>query len=75
MIPFKLNFELTFCLLMLCFLCEESFGYIDPNSGYIVWQIIFGSLVGVLFFAKKIWHSIRGVFIKKETSDSLTSQN
>lgn len=73
-----MNKNHTFTLLtflLLCFLGNDCYGYIDPNSGYILWQALFGAIVGSLFFAKKIWVAVRSPFIKKDSSKSLTSEN
>jgi hypothetical protein len=66
-------FEVTSVLLMLCFFSADSFGYIDPNSGYILWQMLFGVIVGCFFFAKKIWFFIKGIFIREKSTDSTPS--
>jgi hypothetical protein len=67
------RFEVTSILLMLCFLSVDSFGYIDPNSGYILWQMLFGVIVGCFFFAKKIWFFLRSLFIREKSTDSTPS--
>lgn len=67
------SFEATSILVMLCFLSSESFGYIDPNSGYILWQMLFGVIVGCFFFAKRIWLFIKGIFIREKSPDSTPS--
>jgi hypothetical protein len=58
----KSPFNFVFILLTLCFLSEDSFGYINPSSGYILWQVLFGAIVGCLFFSKRIWFAIRSCF-------------
>ncbi|MFM8313644.1 MAG: hypothetical protein ACKOA8_05110 [Deltaproteobacteria bacterium] len=66
----KFSFEFTLTLLLLCVICEDSFGYINPSSGYILWQVLLGAIVGLLFFAKRIWFGVRAIFGKEKHSDS-----
>ncbi|MSP19603.1 MAG: hypothetical protein EXR74_08535 [Bdellovibrionales bacterium] len=68
-----LSFEFTIALLMLCFCSADGFGYIDPSSGYILWQVLFGTVVGILFFAKRIWSCLRNFFTSSKHTDSSAS--
>ncbi|NQW44554.1 MAG: hypothetical protein HQ462_04025 [Deltaproteobacteria bacterium] len=68
-----LSFEFTIALLMICFCSSDSFGYIDPSSGYILWQVLFGAVVGILFFAKRIWSFLKNFFTASKPTDSSTS--
>jgi len=60
------SFNFVFILMTLCFLSEDSFGYINPSSGYLLWQALFGTIVGCLFFSKRIWLAIRSCFEKNK---------
>jgi hypothetical protein len=63
--PLTSKAEATLLLLLLVFCSADSFGYINPSSGYILWQAIFGAIVGGLFFVKKICFMIKSFFSKK----------
>lgn len=64
------QFEMVVILLTLCFCSADSFGYIDPSSGYVLWQMLFGVIVGSLFFAKRIFLGIKSLFIKEKSTDT-----
>jgi len=64
---------MAFSLLLLCLICEDGVAYINPSSGYILWQALFGAIVGSMFFAKKIWFFLKNIFAKEKAPDSTQS--
>ncbi|NBX68266.1 MAG: hypothetical protein EBR01_04800 [Proteobacteria bacterium] len=62
--------EKSVLILTLCFLCNDSWGYIEPSSGYILWQVLFGVLAGLMFFAKRIWLICKTLFSKERTENT-----
>jgi hypothetical protein len=47
-------------VLLLC-VTVPLFGYTDPGSGAMVWQVLMAGLVGGLFYVRRIIKSIRGM--------------
>ncbi len=39
---------------------KEAFGYTDPGSGVLVWQMLAAGLVGALFYLRKVSHWFKG---------------
>ncbi len=45
-------------LLLLCLFSVNAFAYIDPNSGFVLSQLLMGGFLGCLLFAKRIWNFV-----------------
>ena len=54
--------------IFLFFIClifsEGAYAYLDPGSGSYIFQLIIGSLFGVIFAIKLYWNNIK-MFLKK----------
>lgn len=44
--------------------------YVDPGSGSYLVQMIIAAVLGVLFYFKTIWWSIKSFFTRGKTPDS-----
>ncbi len=42
--------------------------YLDPGSGSLIIQLLFGALLSTLFFAKVFWGKIKGIFGRSDES-------
>lgn len=51
-------------LLIVFLFSTPAFAYVDPNSGFVLWQLLAGGVVGCILFAKRIWALVKG---KKNT--------
>ncbi len=51
-------------IVLVVFLCCPAYGYADPGSGLLLWQIVAASLVGFLFRIRRIgkwFYSLRSI--------------
>lgn len=56
----KSGFALTACVVLSIFwMTETTHAYIDPGSGSIFLQILFGGVAGAVVLAKVYWASFR----------------
>ncbi|MEJ7740795.1 MAG: hypothetical protein WKF97_25540 [Chitinophagaceae bacterium] len=44
--------------------------YVDPGSGSYLVQMIIAAVLGVVFYFKSIWWSIKSFFTRSKTPDS-----
>ncbi len=55
--------------MLLLFLClanpSNCYAYLDPGSGGILIQLLFGGLAGAIAIIKLYWHKIKDFFKKK----------
>jgi hypothetical protein len=42
--------------------------YLDPGSGSLIMQLLFGALLSLLFFVKVFWGKIKGIFRRSDES-------
>jgi len=50
---------------MLCFLSQSVSAYIDPGTGSLIFQLLLGSFVGLLFAVKMYWNRLKS-FLKSK---------
>jgi len=49
---------------------KPSYAYLDPGTGSFALQMLIASVVGGLFFIKKMWVKIKGIFSTKKNDES-----
>ncbi len=61
-------------LYMLVF-TDQAFAYLDPGSGSMMLQLLFGGIAGVAVIIKLYWRSFMGLFRhKRDQEDNLPPQ-
>ena len=55
-------------------IADQSYGYLDPGSGAIIWQVLAACVIGVAMYAKKIWGFIQTKFEKVPVSSEKTKK-
>lgn len=55
-------FKIFLCATMLLGMTSESYAYLDPGSGGILLQLLFGGVAGLLAVVKLYWSSIKTRF-------------
>lgn len=46
-------------LILVALFSTKAFAYVDPSSGYVLWQVLMGGVMGLLFFSKRIWNNLK----------------
>ncbi len=55
-----------FKILLVCVLfIPNLYGYIDPGSGSLIFQLLIAGLAGSLYAVKVFWKQIKTFFVKK----------
>ena len=49
---------------------SPSYAYLDPGTGSFALQMLIASVVGGLFFLKRMWAKIKGIFSTKKCEKS-----
>jgi hypothetical protein len=60
-------------VLVNCVLCQNAYGYLDPGSGSVIFQILIGLLLALLFALKVWWLNIKLFFrrlFSRKTNDA-----
>ncbi len=52
------------CLAMLVVLTANTYAYIDPGSGALIWQLLLAAFFGSVFFIRQVRSHIRALFIR-----------
>ena len=64
-----------FAVILLAFIAEPAFAYLDPGTGSMMLQVILGGLAAVGVAIKLFWYKIRvaiGLGKKSDTEDEVT---
>ena len=66
-------FTLVFTLVLI--LPTPSFAYLDPTTGSMLIQGIFGALAGLLVAVRLYWQKIKSFFSRTKQSDTVDDKN
>jgi hypothetical protein len=47
------------CLTALAFSANQAYGYTDPGTGALIWQIVMAGAVGALFYVRRFTSWVR----------------
>lgn len=65
-----------YALILLFFPCSNAFAYLDPGSGGMLLQLLFGGVAGGLAIIKLYWSQIKQkLFGKKEQVEKPLEEN
>jgi len=64
-----LNPLVLISLLVSLFLARPAFGYTDPGSGLLLWQILAAAAIGALFQFRRAWRKLL-FWRRKDGNDS-----
>lgn len=64
---FSIVFLLLVCMLFLS--NQEASAYINPGSGSYIFQTVIGGILSIIYFVKKIFVSLFGLFKSKKESE------
>jgi hypothetical protein len=47
------------CLTALVFVTQQAYGYTDPGTGALIWQMVVAGAVGALFYVRRLTSLVR----------------
>jgi hypothetical protein len=64
---------LIFVLLYILGLAKPALAYLDPGSGSMMLQLLFGGVAGVIVIVKLYWKSFVSLFRRKNQNNTTTA--